>query len=140
MDRFILENSSICDSALKKYNFADGIKTVIKDDKTIEDIIANGGITEDELLRPAAHFHDPLRNWDNSGLSGLFGRSTSAPLWAQRSGGLLFGTLQNDYSWPSAREYFYQALIGNNRDENFADCFRSLGQVMHLIEDMSVPA
>jgi len=40
-----------------------------------------------------------------------------------------------DWSWGKAREYYFNALtksIKEERDESFADCFRSLGQLMYL--------
>jgi len=46
------------------------------------------------------------------------------------------------YSWNDAREYYYAALTKTDkatRETNFAETFRSLGQLMHLIQDMSVP-
>lgn len=101
----------------------------------IIDIVANGGITEDNLPRPVNHFHNPLQsNWDMAGLKKYVG--ISDPVWAQ-------DLETNTYSWPYARNYLYYALTASNqseRDTNFANCFRSLGQLMHLIEDMAVPA
>ncbi|MEW6079711.1 MAG: hypothetical protein AB1724_18035 [Thermodesulfobacteriota bacterium] len=56
-----------------------------------------------------------------------------------------------DWSWQKAREYYYTFLSGKDftgnavadtrdkREAAFADCFRSVGQVMHLLQDMSVP-
>ncbi|MDT8317388.1 MAG: hypothetical protein RQ824_05290 [bacterium] len=47
----------------------------------------------------------------------------------------------NDYSLIRARHYFKNVLTQTNagvREENFANMFRSLGQVVHLIQDKSV--
>ena len=49
----------------------------------------------------------------------------------------------NFYSWKNARQYFYQGLtstIKAGRDLCLAYSFEILGHVMHLIQDMSVPA
>ncbi len=46
------------------------------------------------------------------------------------------------YSWDDARKYYYSALMALNdttQDKNFAETFRAIGQLMHLIQDMSVP-
>jgi hypothetical protein len=45
--------------------------------------------------------------------------------------------------WDNARAYFYQALTATgavDRESNFVKTFRSVGQVLHLLEDMAVPA
>ena len=56
-----------------------------------------------------------------------------------------------DWSWEKAKESYYIYLTGKNfkdelisstqdlRNRHFAECFRALGEVMHLLEDMSVP-
>lgn len=107
------------------------------------------------------HFHDPLKDWDNAGLDsiadvpyrGRYWRDpTSAILWGLDPGKQDFSrNTTGDWSWEKTREYYYIYLTGKDfegnvvvstqdeREANFADCFRSLGQVMHLIEDMSVP-
>jgi len=108
--------------------------------------LRDGGRYEDEPLyiRSVNHFHDPLKAIDQAGFTGVWGtgilRGTSAILWSQSAkqtqspGGY--------YSWPDARQYFYNALTSSTksvRDTNFSDTFRGLGQLMHLVQDMSVP-
>jgi hypothetical protein len=47
------------------------------------------------------------------------------------------------WSWHDAREYFYQGLTATSkieRESQFANAFRALGQLSHLIQDASVPA
>ncbi|MBI5694415.1 MAG: hypothetical protein HZC51_01575 [Nitrospirae bacterium] len=101
-----------------------------------------GGSYEDEpnLVRNMHHFHDPLvEYWPNAGFKGV---GISSAIWAQSlTQNQLTGT--GNYSWHDAREYFHNALTAsdeNIRNENFADCFRGLGQQMHLVQDASVPA
>ncbi|HZX36266.1 MAG TPA: hypothetical protein VFF54_07255 [Thermodesulfobacteriota bacterium] len=51
-------------------------------------------------------------------------------------------TPTNEYDWQDARTYFYNALTGATdieRKTNFSLTFRSLGQVVHLLEDASQP-
>ena len=46
------------------------------------------------------------------------------------------------YSWNDVRDYYYRALTSpdkRTREINFAETFRGLGQLMHLVQDMSVP-
>ncbi|HDZ62057.1 MAG TPA: hypothetical protein ENH40_02795 [Nitrospirae bacterium] len=76
----------------------------------------------------------------------------SSVIWSQNENQHVGG----EWSWQDAREYFYIALSGmdfadnvvvpepgdtedETRDKYFAKTFRSVGQLMHLVEDMSVP-
>lgn len=94
----------------------------------------NAGKQEDAIPRFLNHFHDPL---SNKGFKGLY---DPAPLWAQKAVGEQW--IGGAYSWQDARNYFYRSLTGvykADREYNLAGSFRSLGQVMHLVQDMSVP-
>jgi hypothetical protein len=47
-----------------------------------------------------------------------------------------------DWAWQKARDYYWTALSTSTqsaREKAFADMFRALGQVMHLVVDASVP-
>ena len=93
-------------------------------------------------LRSKNHFHNPINEqgfsgiWDTGFLSGM-----SAINWVlsspntQSPGGY--------YSWDDVRRnYYLKALTSTTkteRDTNFAQTFRGLGQLMHLVQDMSVP-
>ncbi len=120
----------------------------------VDEWLSIGGKYEDKppgwynkipYLRSVNHFHDPITK---QGFSGFWGTSlfdgTSSVLWSQWPLGAqtlqVLGT--GNYSWFDARDYFYRALTSpdkTTRDKNFADTFRGLGQVMHLVEDVSVP-
>lgn len=89
------------------------------------------GETLSEAKRPRNHFYNPLTN---SGLSDTF-LGISAVDWA-------FSDSGNEWSWSKARSYYDQALTAQTeieRNDHFAKMFRSLGQVVHLIQDASVP-
>ncbi len=124
-----------------KLGLSKGIEDIIYDKQVIK-WIQDGGKKEDEPLsvtRSMNHFHNPLKTWDTSGFKGTF---KSSVIWAQDQGtfGSLFG---GDWSWKKARESFYKGLTEVNRsdrEKNLADTFRALGQVMHLVQDASVPA
>ncbi len=101
--------------------------------------MAKGGEYEDDpaYLRSLNHFHDPLvSNWQSAGLKGY----RSSIVWAEQSNqSLLYG----NYSWPDTRNYFYDALTATDLSTSqikYANCFRGLGQLMHLVQDASVPA
>lgn len=101
------------------------------------------------------HFHDPLEDWYEAGLSHVllntlygsfyFKWPVSAILWGLDSTEQDYPAVRNttgDWSWANAKNYLYLALTAPDksaRDANFVDCFRALGQVVHLLEDMSVP-
>ncbi len=130
---------SIVDSYLKNnLAFPDGIEEKISGEsgtKTVNYWIRGGGRTEDDSFRYKNHFHNPLEeNWNEAGLSDIFSGDSSI-VWAQ--------DINQEWSWKNARNYYYLALTNatkEERDQNFANLFRALGQVMHLIEDSSVPA
>lgn len=108
-------------------------------DKEIFKWIRDGGDYEDQPPRWMAHFHNPLTD------KGLLG-SASALIWAiapTNAQTTFPPTGTGTYSWYDARYYFEQALMAKDkkaRENYFALTFRSVGQVMHLVQDMSVPA
>lgn len=111
--------------------------------------IRDGGAFEDEpaYLRSANHFHNPITKqgftdfnhwWALWGFFGLVNGKSSVE-WSLLDNSQWIG---GHYSWPDARNYFYNALTATNqatRDQNFADTFKAVGQVMHLVADLSVP-
>jgi len=121
-----------------------GVKEIV-DSQYIWWWIRKGGLYEDKppriipYTRSMNHFHDPLIRWDNAGFKGNF---KSAVLWSQDQGA--FGSLWGgDWSWKKVRNSFYKGLTDvakTDRENDFADTFRALGQIMHLVEDVSVPA
>lgn len=136
---------SSLDSILKlRFGFADGIEHKFEN-KPAKQWIEKGGDWEDTIFslgeekgpdhRYLRHFHDPLLTWDKAGLWGF----DSAILWAMKNteNPLAFNNL---YSWPIARKYFYNALTGDNPEHNYAELFRALGQILHLVSDAAVPA
>lgn len=130
LDSYLKNNLGFTDGAIEKINGKEVFKW-----------IGSGGQYEDEpfYTRSFNHFHNPLLSWDSAGYGGTF---KSAILWAQDQGtfGSLFG---GNYSWKAVRDYYYLGLTSytkTDREKNLAETFRGLGQLMHLVEDMSVPA
>lgn len=109
--------------------------------------IGMGGLKEDRpewylpFVRSANHFHNPITDEGYSGIwgAGIFDgesalRWAQLPVETQSPGG--------HYSWHDVRGYYEKALTSydrNDREEFFAETFRGLGQLMHLVQDMSVP-
>lgn len=97
------------------------------------DAIATGSIREDDRLRPLNHFFDPT---NRKGLNVFSSVGKPSQGWG-------FNDADNEYSWARAREYMHIALTGVTpelRDENLHKMFRSVGQVMHLVQDLASPA
>jgi hypothetical protein len=74
--------------------------------------------------------------WDEAGLLSSY---NSMIYWAQTPDPGNAYELYNEYSWWSAKEYYYQSLITRS-EESFARTFRALGQLMHLVSDAALPA
>jgi hypothetical protein len=110
-------------------------------DNSALECIAMGGVSEDEDNKPVPfrflrHFHDPLQPWTSAGLTLGLHAFASAIIWMQLPSG------QQDWSWLDARDHYWTALTSSNaavRDQNWANTFRGIGQVMHLIEDTGSP-
>ncbi len=150
-----LNNFSLDSYLLNKLAFKNGTDEKIEGPwfwfittkKTVWQWIKIGGKKEDKpywympYLRSVNHFHNPITDLGFSGIWGsgsLDGESSilwsQEPVGAQSPGGY--------YSWHDARYYFYNALIATDKTErntNYAELFRGVGQLMHLVEDLSVP-
>jgi len=135
-------NYSVANNQNNLPNMADCLKnklgySSVKDEVNGMQIIKwfeNAGAQEDAIPRFTNHFHEPI---SNKGFAGMF---DPAPLWAQKAAGNQWPG--GAYSWLDARQYFYRSLTGTNkadREFDLTGSFRSLGQVMHLVQDMSVP-
>ena len=133
------------DSRLRSsLGFADGRTTTLRASGkrlTIEEWLAEGGEREDDRLRFLRHFHDPLQPLETAGLDLAIGRYPSAMRWMQdaNQGGVSAG---DSWSWRDARRLYYGALTEPDpvrREALWADVFRAIGQIMHLVADASVP-
>ncbi len=110
--------------------------------------ISDGGETEDKppktfrYVRSTNHFHDPISNKGFGGF--VFGKilnGESSILWSQKA--ISTQSPGGHYSWFDTRDNFYNALIStskSDRDRYYGETFRGLGQLMHLVQDISVPA
>ena len=139
------------DMRLKELGLTDGILTQLSSEsvrKTVREWVEHGGASEDDPSpRVVNHFHNPMaESWGTAGLTvGPF-RWFSSVVWQQHPAQDTAPGINNGpgtWSWPSARQRYFEALTSaakSERDEAFARLFRSLGQMMHLVQDASVPA
>ncbi|MBF0592609.1 MAG: hypothetical protein HQL02_11035 [Nitrospirae bacterium] len=80
-----------------------------------------------------SHFYNPLINKSFDG--GTCDSYVSAYDWANDG--------RNDWSWANARKYFYEGLTlidEVQREQALTKAFTALGHVVHLVQDMAVPA
>jgi hypothetical protein len=134
-------------SSLNKYlqtrlGFKEGTQEIILG-LTVQDRVGQGSRSEDVPgFRVLNHFHNPLQPWAQAGLGDyifgvipIFGQSSV--LWSQN----LNQSPGGKWSWSDARRQYNDALTKSSkseRDQSFADLFRSLGQLTHLVQDAQV--
>jgi hypothetical protein len=128
--------------------------------RNISEWIRVGSIIEDQDTRffpppwrPRHHFYDPIRNsgldnhtdhpdWDAPGTSSWLPLGQSALNWTIL-GTALQEPFTNNEKWANARSMFYDSMKNQSksvRDANLAETLLKLGCVLHMLEDMGVPA
>ena len=138
---------------LSNLGFNDGVDSIVHGKKIYRWFHEGARLEDETVCRSRNHFHDPLKSWDSAGLNneavnsaclllGFEGFSVeSSVIWAQKQS--VNPWYDNLWSWPKARQSYYRALTlddKNLKERYFAETLRSLGQVMHLLADSSVPA
>lgn len=142
----VITHRNITDEAMgQALNYTRFLNEFQLDVANAENNIKNGSIREDDLPRPRHHFYDPT---NGQGICPVF--CVPSLEWGYKSERLLVEN--NLYSWTKAREYMHIGLTGKDfngltvattaaeRDQYFQLMFRSVGQVMHLVEDLASPA
>ncbi len=138
--------------------FINGIVTKINGISII-DLLAQGSIDEDHpICRPSNHFQNPLLTWDRAGISTIswplcpfwdltsYSTRYSAITWAtgfNNYNGPIIYRKNQEMGWNNARDYYYSALTSMQagiREDFFTKTFQAVGQVMHMLQDMAVPA
>ncbi len=120
------------ENVLLNFGFSQGLDAELKGENTTQKIIKwieQGGIDEDADTRSLNHFHDPFKIWQNAGMLSVIGKSSL--LWAQH--------FPQEFSWTGARQAYREALEKGD-EAKLAKTFETLGHLMHLISDKSVPA
>jgi hypothetical protein len=133
--RVIDLNTSKLDGYFKDVGFANGIREYINN-KPVRWWIEEGSVSEDTAMPivalPTSHYHNPYTNKGFS-VGGITGESAY-----DRANNPV-----NLWSWKNARDILYKGLTSTTRFEReifLAHSFKALGHLMHLIQDMSVPA
>jgi len=128
-------HSQLTKQTIQAYNALNKERTL-----TAKDIknIAKGSVDEDDGKRPLRHFYDPISG------KGLFGINMAAPVWA-------LDTLeQANYGWNNlgkrdklfsdATDYSWNRAIYEYSYGDRARAMQTLGHILHLVQDASVPA
>ena len=121
----------------------DGLDICFDVSKSILEWVRLGSRREDAyfsdlaLFRFRQHFYDPVneRGYEYSGVPD----GKKAYLWALESGGEIFG---QRYSLEDAKKYYEIGLTAESKDKRdtyLAKTFRTLGHVVHLVQDMAQP-
>ncbi|MCD1295461.1 hypothetical protein CUJ83_10665 [Methanocella sp. CWC-04] len=115
----------------------------VKRSKSMEQWVIDGGFSADEPEADMAmvHFYDPVRSphYLTDQLNDIPGGKyvnpqISAYEWA-------FGNSPYKYNFLMARKYYRDALSSTDPDNiNYGNAWRAVGETMHLMSDMTVPA
>jgi hypothetical protein len=153
---------SAIDITLTEIGLPRGINTALSvrsgPPRTVLQWFRAGAILEDDpACRAGNHFHNPLLPFSNSGVTdqpfwirlfcsrSQFSQVMSNVTWATgftspTERGSLTG---NSFDWDSARRSYLKALAlpaPAEREASLAETFEILGHVMHLVQDLAVPA
>jgi hypothetical protein len=148
LDSFIANNLGLRQGILSQLKGASGAPETIlqwlKDGSTNEDI---------PPCLASNHFHNPLKPFTESAVSDLdvFHLFCGfAPLFSNVTWGTRFtsptakgSATPNSYDWDAARTAYFNALVlpsASDREQVLAALFETLGHVLHLIQDLAVPA
>ncbi len=117
---------------------------IIHNNRSVRQLFQDGALDEDRpiLWRPRHHFHNPRLPWDQAGwrpppFSVQLGKSSV--MWSQDENQSVGGK----HSWKDARDSYFNALTATDptqRRQYWAETFRSLGHLIHLVQDAAVPS
>jgi hypothetical protein len=117
---------------LKSWNASETFPNSKGQPRTITQLFQEGARFEDNNIRPANHFYNPLTE---QGITGF----KPSPEWALEDNGDIDG---QESSYKNARQYLYDALTAKSptdHDRNFGKMFETLGHVVHHLQDMAQP-
>jgi hypothetical protein len=156
LEQYIIDN----------FNLKDGFDTKLKnhiEEKTLSILgwLQDGAEKEDyPQCRASNHFHNPLKSWGEAGMSdqpswldivcGVWKPWYSNVTWATgyKSPSGTKATFNPPsgffvFNWDKARAHYHKALTAagqTERETDFALTFETLGHIMHLLGDVSVPS
>ncbi len=131
-----VRSSNLDNFLTTQLNFLTGINEMV-DGRRVFEWVGEGSVREDDGDRFCNHFHNPLLAWGQAGLSFpcSFSGNNSSVIWGQSP--------DNEFSWQKARENYFSGLTASSpfvRGQQLALTFRTLGHLVHLAQDASLPA
>lgn len=150
--------------------FSKGMISIVKNKTILTWLQEGSTAEDHPMCQAANHFHNPLLPWNASQMSDdstplaysirEYCNTVGWPYIYRKSNvtwatgylspspeGYKYMFLSSEsplpMNWDTARTSYYSALTGNNgngRDADFATTFSALGHVLHLLQDMAVPA
>ena len=113
-----------------------------KSDASITEIIRGGSVLEDAEERSLFHFYDP-QHGGRSLQEGAYNANYSSMIWSNEGHDNFLQVIpEQEYSYRDALEYFYSGLTASSEEVRklfLGKMFRSLGHVIHHIQDMAQP-
>ena len=159
-----LDAANLSSYLRSQIKFNDGTSSMVGG-RTIGWWLREGSYLEDNpTCRACNHFHNPLKPWDQAFMTddstfigGLVRQHCNLQGWlySDRKSNLTWGTgfqspngspinrLRQEMGWDHARQYYYSALTALSlveKENYFVKTFQALGQVLHLLQDLAVPA
>ena len=145
-------HAAITQKAVESSGLQEFLESIGEDGNTfngfdpVELIIAGSefedGISTLSAERVRHHFHDPLRSWSDAGLSAPPEVGHSSVIWGQQREEQVT-IAKNDFTWQIARQRLFEGLTEGDpstREERLALMLLTVGHVVHLVQDASVPA
>jgi len=147
-----------------------GFKSAVRGKQIIDWLQEGSYAEDTPPCRAVNHFHNPLLPWDQSFMSDdISGDAYLVRQWCEgwgwryqdRRSAITWATAYlapppsgekvnfsrdmstSPFTWDLARHYYHQALTLKTkeyRDQYFAATFKTVGHVLHLLQDMGVPA
>ncbi len=148
----------------------EGYEAKINNKRIIDWLSDGSYAEDKPACRAANHFHNPLLSWDQSYMSDdfygdalvirTFCNSTGWP-YTNRKSNVTWATgflapppdgqkasfsqnpLFSPYNWDKARQNYYNFLVSispQSRELSFSKALSNLGHVLHLLQDVTVPA
>lgn len=136
---------------------SDGIKTQYNGSMIWTILQAGSNLEDVPNCRAANHFHNPLLPWDQSQSTDVWPQDAICQSlgWTPRYSNITWATgltapdgavnprNKQNMGYDDARISFYNALTAvetTTRETLFAKTFQAVGQTLHLLQDMAVPA
>ncbi len=164
LENYLIQNFGYAEGLKTKFPLNSGktILYLLRKGSTDEDSDTPDSFSFLPQCRAVNHFHNPLLSWDQSYMTDqpwfvdvwcwdwkpIYSNITWATSYLSPPPDgakvpFTYTSSSSPYTWDRARDYYYKALTlatAEDREIYLAWTFQTVGHVMHLLEDMAVPA